>query len=58
MMGRIKICEGESGLAALPSIADQLVASLCISTVISWSADTATVINRGSTQGESSAPKS
>lgn len=43
MMSRIKISEGENGLGAFPDIADQLVASFCISTIISWSADTVTV---------------
>lgn len=52
MMGRIKISEGENGLGAFPDTADQLVPSFCISTIISWSADTVAVVNYGSTQGD------
>lgn len=51
-MSRIKISEGENGLRAFPDTADQLVASSCINTIINWSADTVTVINCGSIQGD------
>lgn len=50
-MGRIKISEGENGLGAFPDTADQLVASSCVRTVISWSA-AVTVTNCGGTQGD------
>lgn len=47
MMDRITSSEGENGLGAFPDIAGQLVPSFCISTIISWNADTVTVINHG-----------
>lgn len=50
-MGRIKISEDENGLGAFPDTADQLVASFCIRTVISWGAPV-TVTNCGGTQGD------